>query len=140
MNFVKVEIAAAGSEGVTVRSADLPPTPIPVHPGKVRAGDVATLGLRPENLSLPCAGATPIEGVVELVERLGRETGVRVTTKSGAALDAIIDGATAVVAQSTLLLAFFAESCHLFDSDGQALERQAVPEIADAPVRRALQA
>jgi len=68
-----------------------------------------------------------VEGAVELVERLGRETGVRVTMKSGVALDAIVDGATAVAAQSPLMLGFAAETTHLFDSEGQALARLIVP-------------
>ena len=136
MNFVKVEVTAVGSEGVTVKSRDVPPTLVPVHPGKLGAGDAATLGVRPENLSLPRAGGAQIEGMVELVERLGRETGVRVTTKGGVALDAIIDGATPVAAQSRLVLGFTPEACHLFDAEGQALVRQAVPKIADALLRR----
>ena len=136
MNFVKVDVAAVGSEGVTVKSGDIPPTLIPVHPGKLGAGDAATLGVRPENLSLPRAGGAQIEGMVELVERLGRETGVRVKTKGGVALDAIIDGATPVAAQSRLVLGFTPEACHLFDAEGRALVRQAVPDIADALLRR----
>jgi len=132
MNFIKVEVAAAGPAGVTVKSADLPSTLIPVNPEKLSAGDGATLGIRPENLTRLTAGATRIEGVVELVERLGRETGVRVMTKGGVALDGIVDGATSVVAQSPLTLGFQPEACHLFDSEGQALERRFVPEIAGA--------
>jgi multiple sugar transport system ATP-binding protein len=137
MNFIEVEVAAVGDEGVTVRSADLPPTLIPVRPRRLDAGSPATLGIRPESVTLPAAGAVRIEGVVELVERLGRETGVRVTTKAGVALDAILDGATSVTERSPLLLGFAPESCHLFDRDGQALERRAVPEVADASSRRA---
>jgi hypothetical protein len=47
-------------------------------------------------------------------------------------LDAIVDGATPVVAQSLLVLGFAAEACHLFDAEGQALERRVVHGIADA--------
>ena len=94
MNFVKVEVAVVGDEGVTVKSADLPPTLIPVRPGKLNVGAAAILGVRPESVTLPAAGMVRVEGVVELVERLGRETGVRMTTKDGLALDAIVDGAT----------------------------------------------
>ncbi|HTR12390.1 MAG TPA: sn-glycerol-3-phosphate ABC transporter ATP-binding protein UgpC [Roseiarcus sp.] len=132
MNFVKVEVFAVGDEGVTVKSADLPPTLIPVRPGRLNAGSAATLGVRPESVTLPGPGAVRVEGVVELVERLGRETGVRVTTRGGLALDAIVDGATPVVAQSPLVLGFAPEACHLFDREGRALERRVVPEIADA--------
>ena len=132
MNFVKVEVAAVGDEGVTVTSADLAPTLIPVRPGKLTIGSAATLGVRPESVTLPGAGAVRVEGVVELVERLGRETGVRLTTRGGVALDAIVDGATPVAAQSPLVLGFAAEACHVFDGEGQALERRIVPEIADA--------
>ena len=85
MNFIKVEVAAVGDEGVTVKSADLPPTLIPVHPGKLSAA-IRGHARRPAGERDPAraAGSVRIEGVVELVERLGRETGVRVTTKGGA--------------------------------------------------------
>jgi multiple sugar transport system ATP-binding protein len=132
MNFIRVQVAAVGTEGVAVRSDDFSRALIPVRPGNLSEGAVATLGVRPENLTLPAPGAIPIKGTVELVERLGRETGVRVTTRSGVALDAVVDGAAAVVAQSPLVLGFKPDACHLFDSGGQALERLAVPQIADA--------
>jgi multiple sugar transport system ATP-binding protein len=136
MNFIDVEVAAIGDQGVTVRSADLPPTLIPVRPIRLSVGSEATLGVRPETVTLAGPGAVRIEGVVELVERLGRETGVRVKTKGGLALDAIVDGAMSVVAQSPLVVGFAPEACHMFDHEGQALERRVVPEIAGAFRRR----
>ncbi len=132
MNFIEVEVAAIGDQGVTVKSADLPPTLIPVRPINLSLRSAATLGVRPESVTLPGPGSVRIEGVIELVERLGRETGLRVTTKFGLALDAIVDGATSVAAQSRLVLGFTPEACHLFDAEGQAFERRVVPEIADA--------
>jgi hypothetical protein len=54
------------------------------------------------------------------------------TTRCGLVLDAIVAGAIPVLAQSRLVLGFAPEACHLFDGEGQALERRVVPEIADA--------
>jgi multiple sugar transport system ATP-binding protein len=132
MNFLKVEVTDAGPDGVVVQNIDLPPTLIPVRPGNISPGDAVILGIRPENLTLPGDAAVRIKGLVELVERLGRETGVRVTTGSGVPLDGVVDGAAAVVAQAPLVLGFSPKDCHVFDKEGQALERRAVPAMADA--------
>ncbi|RBP11129.1 multiple sugar transport system ATP-binding protein [Roseiarcus fermentans] len=132
MNFLPVDVTATDSAGVTVTNADLAPIRVPVRPTRLTAGAAATLGVRPEHVTLPHAGAVRIEGAVELVERLGRETGVRLTTASGLALDAILDGTAAVEAQSPLALGFAPEACHLFDGDGRALERLSAPAIASA--------
>jgi multiple sugar transport system ATP-binding protein len=132
MNFIPVEVASVRPDGATVRSPELPPTLAPTRVDGLKAGDKATLGVRPEHLNLPTEGSTVIEGAVELVERLGRETGVRVRTSSGLALDAIIDGAARAVAGARLALGFRPETCHLFTAEGRALERRVAPEIADA--------
>ena len=131
MNFIPVEVASAGAEGATVGNSDLQSMLAPTAIDGLSAGDKATLGVRPEHLNLFTEGSTKIEGVVELVERLGRETGVRVTTKSGLTLDAIVDGAEGVAAGAPLALGFRPAACHLFTSAGRALERRVVPEIAD---------
>jgi multiple sugar transport system ATP-binding protein len=135
MNFIPVEVASVGPDGATVSGPELPPTLAPTRVDGLAPGDKATLGVRPEHLNLPTEGATAIEGVVELVERLGRETGVRVRTASGLALDAIVDGAATVAAGERLAVGFRPDACHLFNAEGRALERRFAPQIVDAPPR-----
>jgi multiple sugar transport system ATP-binding protein len=138
MNFLDVEVAGVGPAGVTVTNADLPPTLIPVRAEGLVVGDRGTLGLRPEDL-LPRGGDVQLRGTVELVERLGRETGLRLTTPGGATLEAIVDGAAPVAAQTSVAVAFRPEACHLFDRGGRALERRLVPDIAGSLVAGAPQ-
>jgi multiple sugar transport system ATP-binding protein len=140
MNFLDVEVAGVEPAGVTVTNADLPPTLIPVSAGGLVVGDRGTLGLRPEDLTLPRGGDVQLRGAVELVERLGRETGLRLTTPSGATLEAIVDGAAPVAAQTSVAVAFRPEACHLFDREGRALERRLIPDIAGGLVARDPQA
>jgi multiple sugar transport system ATP-binding protein len=136
MNFLDIEVAGIEPGGVTVKNADLAPTLIPVRGEGLAVGDKGTLGLRPEDLTLPRGGDVELRGAVELVERLGRETGLRLTTPGGAALEAIVDGAAPVAVQTFVAVAFRPEACHLFDREGRALERRSVPDIAEAPVAR----
>ncbi|WP_181702652.1 ABC transporter ATP-binding protein [Chthonobacter albigriseus] len=129
MNFIPVEIAEAGSGGVTVASADLARTLIPVAPDAAVAGAKAVLGIRPEHVT---GGDRPVtfKGRVELVERLGHQTVVEVATAGGATVTALLDGTTLVRPGETLTLGFDPADAHLFGESGRAMERFHLPEIA----------
>jgi multiple sugar transport system ATP-binding protein len=83
-----------------------------------------------------CAGRvkpTPgiaISGAVGLVERLGHETFVELTTASGQAVTALVGGTTLVEIGQTMSLRFVPDDCLLFATDGTACPRTRVPEIA----------
>jgi multiple sugar transport system ATP-binding protein len=136
MNFLKVQVVAIADDGVTVRCADFAPTVIPVRAETVKPGDGATLGIRPENVNQPAPGSVSVAGTIELVERLGRETGLRVVTPGGAVIGASVGGAVAATTETQMTLGFRPEACHLFDIQGRAQPRKVVPSIADDLGRR----
>ncbi|MDZ7854643.1 sn-glycerol-3-phosphate ABC transporter ATP-binding protein UgpC [Sphaerotilus sp.] len=140
MNFLSVTVTAVDAQGVGVSSPDLGgPHPIPVASGTLRVGDTVTLGIRPEHIAAGAPGPTVhggigVQGTVGLVERLGHETFVEITTASGVAVTALVGGTTRVCVTARLPLCFHGDDCHLFAADGMACERLRVPEIArEAP-------
>ncbi|MGY0193879.1 ABC transporter ATP-binding protein [Leptothrix sp. BB-4] len=141
MNFLPVQVSAVDAQGVTVTSAALVGAHrIPVAPGRTQVGEAMTLGIRPEHIGAgdgPVVGgvaAVSLGGEVGLVERLGHETFVEITTASGPSLSALVGGNTRVALGETLGLHFSPDDAHLFAADGQALRRQRVPDIVAMPL------
>ena len=135
MNFLPVRVATVDEHGVTVESPDLSaPHRIPVHPVSERIGDTMTLGIRPEHIAPgardAAGGSVVISGSVGLVERLGHETFVELTTASGQLATALVGGTTLVDIGQTMSLRFLPDDCHLFNAEGLACPRTRVPEIA----------
>lgn len=135
MNFLDVTVTAVGETGVTVESADLLPTVIPVDGSGVAAGAKLTLGVRPEHLGTREGDASLRVGV-DLVERLGHETILQATSKGGQAITGLLGGEVPVVLGETLDLHFAPVDAHLFGADGQALRRQVVPDILALTARK----
>ncbi|HTO44086.1 MAG TPA: ABC transporter ATP-binding protein [Burkholderiales bacterium] len=80
------------------------------------------LGLRPESLTLGAAGTGQVQGRVELVEALGAETLVYVTTPSGTQLVARQNNArTLPRVGESVGLQIDAAAAHLFDSHGRVV-------------------
>jgi len=77
------------------------------------------VGLRPENVLLKAAGQGQIPGTVELVEALGAETLVYVSTEGGAQLVARQNSRTALHAGNPVGINIDADSAHLFDAGGR---------------------
>ena len=130
MNFLQADVVSTASEGICLASPDFPATLIPVAPGNAQANERLTLGIRPENINAQKEGDLTIHGKVDLIERLGHDTFVEITTKSGQSLTALIDGTTLVEIGQALDLSFNASDCHLFNAKGSAFTRQQVAKIA----------
>ncbi|WP_257235235.1 ABC transporter ATP-binding protein [Pleomorphomonas sp. JP5] len=132
MNYIEVTVAGVSADGVKVAAPDIGEALLPIDPGKAAVGDRATLGIRPEDMRHGKTDGITVNGRVELVERLGHETLVEITTNNGLDLKGIIDGTTLISLGETTDLSFAAASCHLFDSTGKALTRREVPEVVRA--------
>jgi ABC-type sugar transport system ATPase subunit len=78
-------------------------------------GDVATIGIRPEHLTL----GSGVEGKVTLVEYLGSEVFVHMTLPSGQALLVQADGKSQIKMGDTAQVSFEPKAAHYFDSDGK---------------------
>jgi multiple sugar transport system ATP-binding protein len=88
--------------------------------GPLLPGDGA-VGLRPENVALRTPGQGQFDGRVELVEALGAETLIYVSTASGAQLTARQSIRTALRPGDTVGVELDLAAAHVFDGKGRAI-------------------
>lgn len=116
MNFIKVVEAGRADGNVMLRdeTGDSITVPLPGTAG----GQVAVLGIRPENLTVAADG--PLEGVIATIERLGSETLIYVET-AGSMLTSKTDGETSAKVGDSVRLRFDPAHAHLFGADSAAM-------------------
>eukprot|EP01030_Chromulinospumella_sphaerica_P008186 gene8186-8011_t len=98
----------------------LPPVVQQLAPAGAAGG---AIGLRPENVLLRPGGQGPIAGRVDLVEALGAETLVYVSTPAGATLVARLSERTPLVAGNTVTLDVATEHAHWFNPSGRVVRQ-----------------
>ena len=94
--------------------------------GDEEGGDGAAggaIGLRPENVLLRPSGQGAIAGQVDLVEALGAETLVYVSTTGGASLVARLSERTDLAAGQPVTLDVATEHAHWFDPSGRVVRQ-----------------
>jgi multiple sugar transport system ATP-binding protein len=84
--------------------------------------DGGYVGLRPENVSLQPAGQGQVQGRVELVEALGAETLIYVSTEGGAQLVARQNTRTPLRAGDAVGVSVDAANAHVFDAQGRVFD------------------
>lgn len=77
------------------------------------------VGLRPENITLKAAGQTTVAGRVELVEALGAETLIYVTSEHGAQLVARQNARSELRPGDAISVEIESSTAHLFDAQGR---------------------
>jgi multiple sugar transport system ATP-binding protein len=82
-------------------------------------GQTLTLGVRPHALHIADDGA--LRGTVQLVERLGNETVIRVRLSEGSEVTAALAGQSEVANGDTVALGIDPSSAHLFAASGERL-------------------
>ena len=98
----------------------LPASALP--PGEIRVPDGGALGVRPEHVALTSPERAPMKGRVELVEALGAETLIYVSTAPGMQIVARQSARSTLNAGDAVGLAIDAARVHLFDAQsGQRL-------------------
>lgn len=103
----------------------LPQLPPPVQQQAPAGAVGGTIGLRPENITVRNTGATPVTGQVDLVEALGAETLIYVSTPGGAQFVARQNDRTGLRAGDAVSLDIDASQAHWFDPQGRVVARQA---------------
>ncbi|MGY4748963.1 ABC transporter ATP-binding protein [Pannonibacter sp. Q-1] len=131
MNFVPVSCVGMGAEGVNIRYGDQTAT-IPVEPRADLTGQVLTLGIRPEHTRLT-PGDINIMVVPGVIERLGINTIAYAALPDGEAYCALLPGSAPVTVAQPVTTGAMVADCHLFDPDGQALERRIDWRTLDLP-------
>src|SRR5262249_38072011 len=79
------------------------------------------LGVRPESLTLTAPGSGHVQGRVELVEALGAETLIYVSTQHGTQLVARQNTRSTLNVGDAVGLDIDGKAAHLFDSKGQVV-------------------
>jgi ABC-type sugar transport system ATPase subunit len=122
MNFfeAKVESVEAGSAsiaGAGFRRLNVPAT-------SLKVGDALTVGVRPEHLGDRADGSFAVEGVVELVERLGEASFAYVRRADDRLLVAEIRGRQTPTPGERTTLTAAARDVHVFDAAGLRISAQ----------------
>jgi multiple sugar transport system ATP-binding protein len=119
MNFLKVTVASAGPEGVSVTLPGGHVLNVPVEAGTAGTGDELLLGMRPEHLEISSKGH--FNGQARLAERLGSLTILHVEIAPDVTLVVQTDGSDRTALHTPIALEISPSACHLFHTDGPAL-------------------
>jgi multiple sugar transport system ATP-binding protein len=131
MNFFATEVVAAGPAGVRVALPGGGAIEVPVAADGVQPGAKATLGVRPEHLTLGQTGE--LAGDVAVVERLGGDTYLYIRVQGQPLVVAQAPGSATTRVHDQVALRIDAATCHLFDAEGRALphlERHPLADLA----------
>jgi multiple sugar transport system ATP-binding protein len=124
MNFLEGRLAEATSEGAVVRLVSGEAVRVAVDAGRARPGDRVTLGVRPEHLGEPVAGANALAATVVAAEPMGDVTFVYLEHPDAEeGLVARMASSARHAAGDRIRLALPAHECHLFDEQGLAFPR-----------------
>ena len=115
MNFSIVDIVKIDGEHLSVKSDAIAQTVVNAQGRSFAVGDKATLGLRPQYLSIVDASAASMTGTVVLTERLGSETVLNIRLTDGSTMIAAIADDQIFDKGQSVGLAFDAAKAHLFD-------------------------
>ena len=122
MNLLPVTCTDVSEAGVTVFYEGQSIT-VPVHAKQGLAGQPLTLGIRPEHLLLG-SGDMTITTTPSVIERLGINTITYSTLPSGQQWCALLPGSAPLAPDQPMPVGIRAADCHLFDAEGNALERR----------------
>ena len=115
MNFSIVDIVKIDGEHITVKSDAIAQTVVNAQGRSFAVGDKATLGLRPQYLSIVDASAASMTGTVVLTERLGSETVLNIRLTDGSTMIAAIADDQIFDKGQSVGLEFDPAKAHLFD-------------------------
>ena len=115
MNFSIVDIVKIDGEHITVKSDAIAQTVVNAQGRSFAVGDKATLGLRPQYLSIVDASAASMTGTVVLTERLGSETVLNIRLTDGSTMIAAIADDQIFDKGQSVGLACDAAKANLFD-------------------------
>ncbi|MFE3837434.1 ABC transporter ATP-binding protein [Pseudogemmobacter sonorensis] len=127
MNFLPVTCVGASAAGVEVDYQGQRLT-LPVEPRPGIEGAPLTLGIRPEHVALGpahAAGGVDLRVTPSVVEQLGQQTiGYSSLPGQEETFCFVLPGTRVIEDDKPLDMGFLASDGHLFDADGQALERR----------------
>ncbi len=125
MNLLPAVVQASGPGGVTIALPSDAPILVPVSGAGVVAGQVLTLGMRPEHLGIGEApGGAPdatLPAHVQLVEHLGGEILAHVVLADGTPVNVKTHGHGEIIRSGAVEVGVRGALCYLFDEKGDCL-------------------
>jgi multiple sugar transport system ATP-binding protein len=121
MNFLPVAVTAVSGGVASLKLPGGPILPLPLRGAKIGPGAKATLGVRPEHLSLGEARGAAPAATVRLAEHLGSETMLYLEAADGVPISVRADGLSRAKVGDRVAVGLDPASCHLFDADGRTL-------------------
>ena len=126
MNFIDGKISGISDKNVEFELDNTQKIQINCSPGEgMTSGEPVKVGLRPEHLELTENADAKLNGEVFAVERLGGETYLYVNTEKNEELTVHAAGDKMVGVGDLVSIGFAANNCHLFNGQGQVLEKSA---------------
>jgi len=114
MNFIKVTVEDVTNGMATISNTSLERAAVPTKSREFKVGQEATLGVRPQYLHPVAGDAGMLHGRVSLTERLGSETVLDVTLRSGDQLIAALPEDTILAPGTNVSFDFDPDQAHLF--------------------------
>lgn len=122
MNFLPVTADSVQNSGTVLKLPGGATVTVPVQPNSLQSGDRATLGIRPEHLSIDSNHST-LMGEVLVLERLGDTTSLYVKVAGGATLILQTDGNRQVAVRDQVPIHIDGSLCHVFDVNDLTIPR-----------------
>ncbi len=119
MNLVKGRITQVEDGFVSLGLPVDQQAKVHVDPRDAAVGTEVTLGLRPEHMLESAEQAIKLEGVVDVVERLGEASYVYMHLDDGTPLTVRADGHSRAHSGDRITVSAEVDAAHLFDADGQ---------------------
>ncbi|MFB9911919.1 ABC transporter ATP-binding protein [Rhizobium paknamense] len=120
MNFLEGRVEADAEGGLKLSMGEVS-LPLPQGMSGLQAGESIHLGARPEHIVLGQSGLSLGEARVDLVEQLGGQTILYVTTASSQPLAVALQDQQAIRAGERVPLTIDPNRCHIFKADGRRL-------------------
>jgi len=121
MNFIPVTVASAAAGALTLELPGGTAITLPAQGATVTAGQMVTLGVRPEHVRVDGGGEGKLTGTVRLAEYLGSESMFYLSLVDGSDLSVKADGLAKASAGQSMIFGLPAQACHVFDQSGKTL-------------------
>ncbi|MGJ8529881.1 ABC transporter ATP-binding protein [Maritalea sp.] len=129
MNLFPISVTAVEGDQISVGSEDVKPNKFDISGHDLSVGADLVLGIRPHQLALARAEEGLIRGDVILVEHLGNETVINISTASGNSVLATIAGVADVRPGESIGLNFTPDDTHIFLASGPSIKSAAAATI-----------
>jgi multiple sugar transport system ATP-binding protein len=117
MNFLKAKVKKQGDKVVVVHANDtIVPTKEQQHALAAYVDKDITFGVRPEDLMLDAKAENKLKVSVDVLEPLGSEIDLYLSTKEGAQLTAVVEPQAAVKVGDEIEIGINIKKCHYFET------------------------